>query len=382
MRPDRAAAESWFLYHGVPAVLPRRARWRRLWSRSAPALAGYAVFAVAGTVISLAAGGGRVEIDDDPTLTEWLIIATLVTAVPLALLAGWLVSRTLGPRTRRAAASTAVVVMVATDLAAPSPDGRIADLLTTAAGVVAVLVLTGLGIGSVLGWALRLAATHLAAVRHLLVRALPVLLLTFLVFFNGPVWLMAANISRDRLWLALAFLGTIAAAFAVSGMLDRVRPMVAAGRPDADVDRLRDTPFETMPDPGPAETVPLRRSERLNVLFVLVTTQLTQILAVSLVTGGLFFGLGLILLSPEVLTAWTHSDAREGTIAGITLPVPQALIHVSMFLAALTFMYISARAVGDGEYRTDFLDPLVDDLRLTLLARNRYRRYVTQSGDG
>jgi len=364
VRPDRAAAESWFLYHGVPAVLPRRARWRRLWSRSAPALAGYAVFAVAGTVISLAAGGGRVEIDDDPTLTEWLIIATLVTAVPLALLAGWLVSRTLGPRTRRAA-STAVVVMVATDLAAPSPDGRIADLLTTAAGVVAVLVLTGLGIGSVLGWALRLAATHLAAVRHLLVRALPVLLLTFLVFFNGPVWLMAANISRDRLWLALAFLGTIAAAFA-----------------DADVDRLRDTPFETMPDPGPAETVPLRRSERLNVLFVLVTTQLTQILAVSLVTGGLFFGLGLILLSPEVLTAWTHSDAREGTIAGITLPVPQALIHVSMFLAALTFMYISARAVGDGEYRTDFLDPLVDDLRLTLLARNRYRRYVTQSGDG
>jgi hypothetical protein len=29
--------------------------------------------------------------------------------------------------------------------------------------------------------------------------------------------------------------------------------------------------------------------------------------------------------------------------------------------------------VGDGEYRTQFLDPLIDDLRLTLVARNRYR---------
>ena len=60
----------------------------------------------------------------------------------------------------------------------------------------------------------------------------------------------------------------------------------------------------------------------------------------------------------------------------MTLPVPQPLIHVTMFLAALTFMYVSARAVGDGEYRTQFLDPLIDDLRLTLVARNRYRAAV------
>ncbi len=39
-------------------------------------------------------------------------------------------------------------------------------------------------------------------------------------------------------------------------------------------------------------------------------------------------------------------------------------------------MYVSARSVGDGEYRTRFLDPLVDDLRLNLVARNRYRAYL------
>ena len=57
----------------------------------------------------------------------------------------------------------------------------------------------------------------------------------------------------------------------------------------------------------------------------------------------------------------------------MTFPVPQALIQTSLFLGALTFMYVSARAAGDADYRKRFLDPLIDDLRLTLLARNRYR---------
>jgi hypothetical protein len=56
----------------------------------------------------------------------------------------------------------------------------------------------------------------------------------------------------------------------------------------------------------------------------------------------------------------------------MTFPVPQALIQTSLFLGAL-FLYVSARAAGDADYRKRFLDPLIDDRRLTLLARNRYR---------
>ena len=67
---------------------------------------------------------------------------------------------------------------------------------------------------------------------------------------------------------------------------------------------------------------------------------------------------------------------HDGQIMGMTLPVPQALIQISMFLAAMTFMYVSARAVGDADYRTRFMDPLIDDLRLTLVARSRYRAAV------
>ena len=51
----------------------------------------------------------------------------------------------------------------------------------------------------------------------------------------------------------------------------------------------------------------------------------------------------------------------------MTMPVPQSLIQISMFLGAMTFMYIGARTVGDADYRSRFLDPLIDDLRLTLI---------------
>jgi hypothetical protein len=44
-----------------------------------------------------------------------------------------------------------------------------------------------------------------------------------------------------------------------------------------------------------------------------------------------------------------------------------------MMLTAITFMYLAAKAVSDREYRAQFLDPLMDQLRLTLVARQRYR---------
>ncbi|HYO01712.1 MAG TPA: hypothetical protein VET27_07415 [Mycobacterium sp.] len=50
--------------------------------------------------------------------------------------------------------------------------------------MVLLVALTGSGAGAVLAWAMRLTMTQLAAMGALFVRALPVLLLTVVVFFN------------------------------------------------------------------------------------------------------------------------------------------------------------------------------------------------------
>lgn len=373
---QRRAADAWFLDRGLPAVLRPGRLVRRLWPRSAPALAAFAVFMVNSAVVVEVTGKHTIDIEGGPTRTEWFVLGLVVLVLPIASLVGWLVSRISTVRGRTVAATAALVFGIAGGIiGGPSPR-VLADLIFEAVVVATILAMTATGLGSILSWTARKTLSHLAAVGTLMIRALPVLLLTFLVFFNSPVWLMAASISRSRLWLALMFLSLIAAAFVVAVTIDRFRPVIEA--PDAAADRgaeLGDTPFSAMPDPSGTQT--LNRAERLNVMFVLAVSQLAHIFVVAIVTALIFLILGLILLSPELLSAWTRGEgSSDGTFLGMTIPVPQSLIQVTMFLGALTFMYVSAKSAGDGEYRKQFLDPLSDELRLTLVARSRYRAAV------
>jgi hypothetical protein len=372
---QRRAADAWFLDRGLPAVLRPGALVRRLWPRSAPALATFAVFMANSALVVAMTGKHTIDINGHPTRTEWFILALLVLVLPIAVLVGWLVSRISTVRGRSVAATIAVSVAIAGGILG-GPSARVlVDLVFEAVVFAAILALTACGAGSILAWAVQMTMSNLAEAGSLATRALPLLLLTFLVFFNSPVWLMASTVSRPRLWLALLFLVVIAAAFVVSVTADRVKPIMAAGDPADDSARLAGTPFETMPDPPSVRA--LSRVERLNVLFVVAASQLSQILVIAAMVALLFLILGLILLSPELLAAWTRNGRSDGTVLGMTIPVPDSLIQITLFLAALTFMYISARTVSDTEYRKRFFDPLIDDLRLTLRARNRYRAAVS-----
>ncbi|PXX08435.1 hypothetical protein [Mycolicibacterium moriokaense] len=376
---QRRAADAWFLDHGLPAVLRPGALVRRVWPRSAPALAGFAVMMANSALVVAMTGKHTIDIEGHPTRTEWFVLGLLIFVLPIAAVVGWLVSRISTLRGRSVAATVAVSVAIAGGiLGGPSPRVLV-DLIIEGVVFAAIFALTACGAGSIMSWAAQMTMSNLAAAGSLVTRALPLLLLTFLVFFNSPVWLMAATISRPRLWLALVFLTAIAAAFVVTVTADRVRPIMEAGDPTDDQSvRLAGTPFETMPDPASVRA--LSRTERLNVMFVVAASQLSQIFIIAAMVGLLFLILGLILLSPELLAAWTRNGGRsDGSLFGMTIPVPDSLIQISLFLGALTFMYISSRTVSDADYRTRFFDPLIDDLRLTLTARNRYRAAVSAS---
>ncbi|QZT65227.1 hypothetical protein [Mycolicibacterium austroafricanum] len=369
---QRRAAERWFLQRGLPAVLRPGVLVQRVWTRSAPALAGLAVTMVFSTLVVVVTGEHTIDIDGTPTRAEWFIIGVVVVVLPTAALVGWLVSRTDDLRLR-GAVSTASLAIAALGSLYAGPSARVfVDMVTEIVLIVLIFVCTATGVGAILGWAVRMTLANLASVGNMLLGALPVMLLTVLVFFNGPVWTMVSTITRPRLWVALLFLLLIAVTFLVSSTLSRVRPILSpdAKRPE-DAAQLTGTPFETMPDRP--RRVKLSKAERLNVVFVLAMSQVVQVLTVAVVTGLLFFVLGLIVISPELLAALTNGGSPDGDFLGMTLPVPQALIQITMFLIALTFMYLAARAVGDKDYRAQFLDPLIEDLRFTLVARDRYR---------
>ncbi|MUL82485.1 MULTISPECIES: hypothetical protein [unclassified Mycolicibacterium] len=376
--PDRIEAERWFLANGLPAVLRPGALVRSVWARSAPGLAAYAWVTLSSVLVVALTGKHTIDINGTPTRTEWFVLAVLLLVLPVAALVGWAVSRLRTVSAAGAASTAAVLVIVASGFYGGMTARDGVNLIIELLVVAIVLLCTATGIGSILSFAAQVTMSNLASVGSLFVRALPVVLLTVLVFFNTYVWVMASTLSRARLWLALLFLFAVAAVFLVSSTLERVRPIL---RPDAkepeDARRLAGTPFADMPDRP--RRVRLSRPERLNVVFVLVLTQIVQVLTVAIVTALIFFVLGLIVLSPELLAAWTRNGSPHGELLGMTFPVPQALIQTSMFLTALTFMYLSARAVSDAEQRTRFLDPLLDDLRLTLVARDRYRTHTAES---
>jgi len=355
--PQLDSATEWFLSRGVPAVLRPRERWSALLSRSAPGLAAYCALMVVSLVIAVLSGGRDINIDNDPTATEWLIIVLLTVTVPVMALAAWAVSWIDSRGPRRVVALISIVGGVAADLYQDGPLDILADSITDLVFVAAILAATASGLGSVLAWALRTTLSHLASAGRLAARALPVVLLTVLVFFNAAVWSMAANLTTDRFWILVTFMAAVAVSFLTVSMRDRVR-LLGKG-----IDRAPDA-------------VPLSRAEWANLLFVAVASQVIQIITVALVTMAIFFVLGLIVLSPPVLARWTAGDTAQATLFDITLPLPLALVHVTLFLGALTFMYVSARAVSDPEHRSDYLDPLFEDLHATVVARDAYRSAV------
>ncbi len=373
-----AAAEHWFLRSGLPYVLRPGTLVRRVWSRSAPALVAFAVVMASSILVVAVTGKHTIDIDGSPTRTEWFVLFIVVLVLPVAAAAGWLTNRIESTGRRRAASTVAVAVAILGALLGGPSALIFVDLAFDAVVIAVILLCTATGLGAILGWAARMTLTNLASIGALMLRALPVMLLTVLVFFNSPVWTMVSTISRARLWLALLFLFTIAAVFLVSNTLSRVRPILEpdAKRPE-DANALAGTPFERLPDRP--RRVPLSRPERFNVVYVVALSQVVQVLTVAIATGLIFCVFGLILISPELLAAWTGGGPSDGQFLGMTLPVPEALIQITMFLTALTFMYLAARAVSDAEYRGQFLDPLLDGVRQTLVARDRYRTYTARN---
>lgn len=365
---DRDAAEKWFLDRGLPAALTARGRARHLLPRSAPALAAYATVVLALLVVYFVMGTSEIYIDGAPTPAERIVLAVLVLSVPLAVAVGIAVSRLESWRTRSVVALAAIAAAAVGGVV----QGGTTHLVGTAIAVAVIAVATVTGVGAVLGWAVRLTMSQVAAMGALFVGALPVMLLTVVVFFNTYVWIMAATISQARMWLALSILLAVTLAFLFSASTSRIRPVLERADVDHGVEHdLSGTPFETAPDPAVKE--PLTRAERLNLVVVLAGAQIAHLLMVAISTAGIYFILGLVVLSPELLAKWTGNGASDGTILGVTIPVPQALIHMTLLLCALTFMYVSARSVGDEDYKRNFLTPLIEDLHTTVVARNRYR---------
>ena len=243
----------WFLHRGLPLVLTRRVRSRALIERSAPMFSGIgAVIALTMTLAELTDG------DPDYGIVIRLAVLTLLLiAAPFALYLLHRSGTTRGEAGRRTAALLVMALFVFGLPFAGADFSGIAVAESVGFLVIAVLAIwmTYTGIGSIVLWAFRFAWIQLGALGTLMSRALPLLMLTVVVYFTGELWQLAARMTRERLWQTIGFLAAVAIIFMVATIRDEVKALREDRAGQTDPAKL----LEDTRSPPPAVTRPRAR---------------------------------------------------------------------------------------------------------------------------
>lgn len=386
----RRQAERWFRQRGLPLVVRRRLRSSALLPRATPAIVFFllveplvqALAYVIEKVRELFGPGGAESVG-------FTIVVLALTAGALVVppLGGWLVSKLMRrfDRPGRVAIALvvlalAVVVLIVEQRLELHEKPMWVSALVTAGGILALLLLTYLGAGSILAWAARRALGQLGAVGTLASKALPLLMIVILLsFFTEEIWRLVdtQNLDRARLWSVVGFFAALGVLFLSRVVLDEMRDLDRQRRADSAEQlrtRLADTPFATLvADDHDAAKHPLTRGERSNVLLVFFFAQAVQVVFFAFMVFVFFVVFGALAIDDPLLEAWAgRSELEPGVLFGLELPVSNQLVQMSIFLSAFSGLYFAGAAATDPAYRNTFFDPLVAEIRVSLAAREAY----------
>jgi hypothetical protein len=390
---DRRAVEGWFRHRGLPFVVRRKLGAGGLLPRATPAL--IVLLAVDPLLskygeLTAANHDDFVARGDNPGYVAVQFIL-LIAAIVIPVLLGWLVSLWLRRLRRVARWIAAVIALMLTIGVVPAIEqqtglhhGFRQYLLANVLPVAGLLILVFLGAGSIFNWALRYGIYQLRRAGTLASRALPLLMLVMLFsFFATEVWQVADSLDRPRLWLMVGFLGLLAVLFLIGVLSDELRGMVdtlRAAPPEELAEHVRGTPLTALIEGHEKGVHRLTWLERLNITLVLFLAQLLQIMVFSLLVFALFMAFGALAVKQSVIKTWLGAEPRPGVLIGVHLPVTNALVQVSLFLAVFSGLYFAASVATDVHYRKSFFEPLLADVRVSLAARELYLARWPTSG--
>jgi hypothetical protein len=130
--------------------------------------------------------------------------------------------------------------------------------------------------------------------------------------------------------------------------------------------------------PAPART-PLSRGEQVNVVAVMVVSQAIQVVFFAAGLFAFFLALGIVAVPDDVTVLWSTEQSCPvgqppcaGTWFGIHVPVPQTVVHMSLFVAVLSGLYFTVSTSVDPLYRRRYFEPLIADVVVSLAGRDAY----------
>lgn len=237
-------------------------------------------------------------------------------------------------------------------------------LITLGAQVILVALtyaVIGLGLFSIVRWAGAKFFQQLEASLQLLVKAVPLLLFfALIIFFTTEIWQVFSSPETPRYWTAIVLFVLLGLAFLSVRIPATVRDLeqeVGVG------DR------------------PLRPRARVNVAFVVLVSQILQILFVVAAVWLFFVAVGSLLITAKVRGAWllVPDDVvflvpffGDGDIA-----ISAALLRVATGVATFVGLYYAVQMLVDAAYRDQFIDQMTEQMRDTFAARREYLRLLS-----
>ena len=363
--------EAWFVARGVPHLIDGYSATRDVLTRSVPVL----------SLIFVAEVLGAIEL-------EWPWWANLLALLGglAALLGIWAGANRL--RGRRAlarpdnvGAPELAVFVIAPALLPLVFGGHVGAAALTAAANLAALGLVYLAISYGAVPLTRWAAVHLArelsSVLSLSARALPLLLVFGVVLVvNTEVWQMSASLDTISLAAVVGLFVVVGGTLLAVRIPREVHGLEVWDGPDDLARRLAGTPAEqlgrTSDCPAPP---PLRRRHWANLGLVLLFAQGLQVLLVAVSVGAFFTGFGMLAITPATAEAWTGAGLDRWAAIDLgerDLVLSGELVKVAVFLGGLAGLSFAISALTDENYRREFFDDVLTDLRQVLAVRAVY----------
>lgn len=377
----RRAIEYWFRRRGLPAVV--RGWPQDLLVRIVPAIVWLALSELLYWLLIDIDGDAEfgTRLNSDAFIAAYTTALAGLAVVPTA--SAWFAARwTRHCALRGNGPTSALLITAAYVLAWPLlghafgvTDAVLFTVVINAGTVGVLLALTVLGAGSIFCWALRAALRQLRGIGTMTSRALPLLLLvTTFGFFTAEIWQIAGTVPRARMWSIIGFFAALGALFLFSVLSSELSTLITRSESSRLAADLPEHPFGPVkPRTEDGEPVPpLTRLERANMVFVLLLTQVLQVLVFGILVFVLFVVLGRLAVTPGAIKAWVTHDPTPGTLFGIQIPVANEVVQVSMFIAAFSALYFTATIVTDAAHRKAFFDPVLGHLKISLAGRAAY----------
>ena len=268
-------------------------------------------------------------------------------------------------------------------VAAALIDGQLGDILGVAGfvliGVGIIYVTVGFGLLEIAGWALGYLRAQLGQIATLVARTLPVLLiLVVFLLFASELWQAAHTLAGWDLAAIIVLLLVVATVLVVS----RARDEVAAIEAERDWDAIRNLLAGTPAEPFGAslgamksDPRPLSWQERLNLVFLMLVSQIVQSLFVGLLVLVFLVALGLLAIPASVQETWVGEPIRnllEFELFGEPRLVSAELLVTAGLLGGVCALYFTGLALTDAAFRAEFHARVVGDVEQIMAVHAAY----------